>query len=94
MRLVSSAVHHLDRVLELVGDEAEALAGGLLGTGQVDDERAPAGGRCRAREHRATGDLERLGAHVLGDAGDGAIADSVRGLGRDVARAEARCRRT
>src|SRR5450759_3183279 len=84
-----AAAGHLDGVLQLVDDEAEALACGLLGAGQVDDEDGPAQGGGPSREHGARRDAQRLRADVLGDAGRGTVAGDRGGLGRDVAWTEA-----
>ena len=93
--VVERAGERLERVVEDRDDRLERLQGALRAARQVDDQR-PAADADDDRADRAANGVVRaaLGAHRLGEPGHLVVEHVERRLGRDVARASGRCRRS
>ena len=82
-----------DRVIEDRRERAEAALGSPRAAGQVDDQRPPADGRSRAREHGVRCLPEAGGAQGLGDPGHLAVGHRTGGVRGHVAGRETRAPR-
>ena len=86
---MAAARHHLGSMRQSGNDTVPVFAGSFLATRKVNDDVATTLHAKRTRKHGERCDGQRMSAHRLGDAGDVALADILRGLGRHVAQRQA-----